>query len=95
VEGTFNFELSTFDSSVESTLEQRVGDLTVRIDRLLCVGFGDCIEMAPDAFEFDAEGIVRFKASIDNVPRERIILACAVCPVDALSVFDAEGRQLV
>jgi ferredoxin len=80
---------------VDNTLERRVGDLTVRIDRLLCVGFGDCIEMAPDAFEFDAEGIVRFKATIDNVGRERLILACDVCPVDALSVFDADGRQLV
>ena len=34
-----------------------VGGLTVAIDRLLCVGFGDCIEEAPDAFEFDDEGI--------------------------------------
>jgi hypothetical protein len=29
------------------------------------------------------------------VDRERILRACDICPVDALSVFDAEGNQLV
>lgn len=75
--------------------ERRIGRLTVRIDRTLCVGFGDCIELAPEAFEFDAEGIVRFREMADIVPRERLILACDVCPVDAITVTDSDGRQLV
>lgn len=83
-------------SEAPAILERRVGDLTVRIDRTLCVGFGDCIEQAPDAFEFDSEGIVRFPmAGIESIERERLILACDVCPVDALSVFDADGVQIV
>jgi ferredoxin len=80
---------------VDSSTERKVGDLTIRIDRLLCVGFGDCIEMAAEAFEFDAEGIVTFRDTIDSVERERLIRACDVCPVDALSVFDGEGNQLI
>lgn len=75
--------------------EQTIGMLTVRIDRTLCVGFGDCIELAPEAFEFDMEGIVRFRETAQIVPRERLILACDVCPVDAIIVTDADGRQLV
>jgi ferredoxin len=75
--------------------ERTIGDLTIRIDRTLCVGFGDCIEMAPDAFEFDDEGIVRFRESALIVPRERLILACDICPVDAITVTDATGAQLV
>lgn len=75
--------------------ERTINGLTIRIDRTLCVGFGDCIELAPEAFEFDAEGIVRFREMAEIVPRERMILACDVCPVDAISVVDSDGRQLV
>lgn len=75
--------------------ERRIGDLTIRIDRLLCVGFGDCIEAAPEAFEFDGEGIVVFKDTADEVERDRLIQACDICPVDALSVFDESGGQIV
>lgn len=75
--------------------ERTINGLTIRIDRTLCVGFGDCIELAPEAFEFDSEGIVRFREMAEIVPRERMILACDVCPVDAISVVDADGRQLV
>ncbi|HEX7120333.1 MAG TPA: ferredoxin [Longimicrobiales bacterium] len=75
--------------------ERQINGLTIRIDRLLCVGFGDCIEAAPEAFEFDDEGIVTFKDTAAEVERERLITACDVCPVDALSAFDENGEQLV
>jgi ferredoxin len=75
--------------------ERTINGLTIRIDRTLCVGFGDCIELAPEAFEFDGEGIVRFREMAEIVPRERMILACDVCPVDAITVVDTDGRQLV
>ncbi|HEX7050452.1 MAG TPA: ferredoxin [Longimicrobiales bacterium] len=75
--------------------ERTIGELTIHIDRLLCVGFGDCIEVAPEVFEFDAEGIVTFRADAAVIERERLIRACDVCPVDALSAFDEDGDQLV
>lgn len=75
--------------------ERLVGGLVVRIDRLLCVGFGDCIEAAPGLFEFDDEGIVAFREDHAEIVRERVLTACDVCPVDALSVHDDAGRQLV
>lgn len=75
--------------------ERMVGDLMIRIDRLLCVGFGDCIEVAPDLFEFDPEGIVAFREPHPEIERERLMTACDCCPVDALSVHDGAGQQLV
>jgi ferredoxin len=66
--------------------------LTVEIDRTLCVGFGDCIELGPDLFEFDDDGIVRFRAGCEATARETLIAACNVCPVDALVVYDAGVR---
>lgn len=75
-------------------ITRRVGDLTVTIDRLLCVGFGDCIDEAPEAFEFDDEGIA-ILTSPGDVERERLLKACEICPVDAITVTDDTGRQLV
>lgn len=80
---------------MQDHIERQVGDLLIRIDRLLCVGFGDCIEVAPELFEFDSEGIVRFRDGGDAVERARLITACDICPVDALVVFDATGAQLI
>jgi ferredoxin len=75
-------------------LERQVGPFTVRIDRLLCVGFGDCIEAAPDFFELDGDGIARFK-DLYECAEEMLMQACRICPVDALTVLDANGVQLV
>jgi ferredoxin len=74
--------------------ERRVGDVLVRVDRGLCVGFGDCVEAAPDAFALDDAGLVVFvrPASVD---RKTLLEACAACPVDALTAWGPDGEQLV
>lgn len=74
--------------------EREVYGLRIRIDRTLCVGFGECVEAAPEAFRLDGQDVVEFAAP-QNVSREELLRACQACPVDALSVFDSEGRQLV
>lgn len=75
--------------------EHRVGDLTIRIDRHLCVGFGDCVERASRAFELDEEQIAVLRDGAEATSREDLIAGCEVCPVDALTVLDADGRQIV
>jgi len=74
--------------------ERRVGGLRVRIDRTLCVGFGDCVEAAPEAFVLDAEGVATFSEP-QRVQRERLLAACEACPVDALTVWDERDAQIV
>lgn len=71
-------------------VERRFGDLVVRIDRTLCVGFGDCVSEAPGTFELDDEGLAVFVGNGD-VPRARLRAACEACPVDALTLHDADG----
>lgn len=75
--------------------ELRVVDLTVRIDRLLCVGFETCVDVAPDLFQLDEEGIAAFHPNPAGVGVDLVLEACRSCPVDALEVFDASGRRLV
>ena len=60
----------------------------------LCVGFGDCVTVAPDLFVLDDEGIAVFREPSGPVEREVLLEACRACPVDALTVQDEDGRQL-
>ncbi len=78
-----------------ASVERRIGDLTVRIDRLLCVGFADCLDEAPEVFILDEEGIAGFTSDAGTTDREQLLKACEACPVEALTVLDAEGRQIV
>ena len=74
--------------------EHQVAGLTVKIDRLICVGFETCVEVAPDLFEMDEEGIAIFTSDTNEVDKETVLEACKECPVDALVVLDASGNQL-
>ena len=74
--------------------EREVGDLRIEIDRAVCVGFGDCVAAAPEAFVLDGQDLATF-ADPDRVPREQLLAACDVCPVDAIIVWDRGGQQLV
>ena len=81
--------------SDDASREERVvGGLRVRIDRTLCVGFGDCVTAAPDAFILDAEDVAVFRAP-EAVDRECLLRACSSCPVDALTVWDENGDQII
>jgi len=67
-----------------------VHGLRLEIDRDLCVGFGDCIDAAPDAFELDDEGIAVFTRP-GCASREELLEACRSCPVDAITARE-DGR---
>jgi len=79
---------------VSNLLERHVHGLRVVIDRDQCVGFGDCVEEAPEGFKLDADTIAVF-VSPEAVERERLLRACDACPVDAITVWDESGKQLV
>jgi ferredoxin len=80
---------------VSDFVEKKIGDLTIRIDRSLCIASSNCINIAGEKFELDNEGIVAFRDDPQPLKREMVIDACASCPVDALTVLDANGTQIV
>lgn len=75
--------------------ERQVANLTVRIDRMLCVGFETCAELAPDLFRLDDDGIAVFQPNATGASKDLVLEACRSCPVDALEAFDASGNRLV
>ena len=74
--------------------ERLIDGLRIVIDRDQCVGFGDCVKEAPEGFKLDEDTIVLF-AEPEVVERERLLRACDACPVDAITVWDESGRQIV
>jgi ferredoxin len=74
--------------------ERTIGDWVVRIDRLICVGFEDCVVCAPEVFRMDGEGIACFTDAKGPVDEARLIDACRACPVDAITINDAAGRPI-
>lgn len=72
----------------------RFGDLIIHIDRTLCVGFGDCVDMAPVVFQLDDEDIAIFDLR-GEITRDALLEACRSCPVDAITVWDEDHRQIV
>jgi ferredoxin len=74
--------------------ERKIGSLTVRIDRSTCIGTSNCAKVAPELFVLDDERIITFLRPATDVAPELAVEACRVCPVDALTALDADGRQL-
>ena len=74
--------------------ERMVQGLRIVIDRSQCVGFGDCVKEAPEGFKLDEETVAVFVAP-ESVERERLLRACDACPVDAITVYDGTGSQII
>jgi ferredoxin len=75
--------------------ERRLSGLTIRIDRRTCIGSGSCVTVAPEVLELDSQMIVAFRSDAAEVPRERLIEACEVCPVDALAATGEDGESVL
>lgn len=80
---------------MENPAERSVAGLTIRIDRGRCIGTANCIKVAPGVFALDNGNVVSFTPASAAIDQARLIDACSVCPVDALSAIDANGHTLV
>ena len=77
------------------TEEHVVSGLTVRIERTICIGSKNCVNLAPEVFELGVDQVARFVEDVQDIERERLIEACRLCPVDALTVLDENGDRIV
>ena len=74
-------------AEADSLVEREVHGVRALIDRDLCVGFGDCVTEAPEAFDLDDEGVA-ILTTHEEASKTRLLDACASCPVDAITVFE-------
>ncbi|MGW1838801.1 ferredoxin [Streptomyces sp. BBFR2] len=70
------------------------GGFLIRVDRLRCVGAGMCAGVAPEEFEVDGAGRARPRRATGHSPGA-LAEAAAMCPVEAITVFEAgSGRRV-
>lgn len=74
--------------------ERRLSELTIRIDRALCVATQNCVHVAPEVFELGVDQIVMFREDAKDIEPDRLVEACLVCPTGALWAFSEDGQQL-
>lgn len=68
--------------------------LSVTINKLRCIGSGDCVETAPTVFELGDDGKSEF-INVSGAPDASIVSAARSCPVKAITVVDEDaGVQL-
>jgi len=79
----------------DDSRERTISGHTVTIDRTLCIGSGNCINLAPEIFLIDEENIVAFQDETPDIDAGRLQEATAICPVDALILTDEDGNQIV
>jgi ferredoxin len=74
--------------------ERRISGLTIAIDRTVCIGSGSCRRVAPEVFDLDSGQIIDFLPDAPDIDRARLIEACRVCPVEALTAIGPDGEPL-
>jgi len=54
------------------------------VDRVLCIGYGECVGEDPDAVALDEDGCSHM--IIASLARPRAERICAVCPTGAIAI---------
>ena len=82
------------EASLDDLRELEIDGLCVKIDRMICVGFEDCIQEAPATFALDGDGVAEFTETAAGTERERLLAAARSCPVDAIVIVDESNNQV-
>lgn len=87
--------------------EGQASNLSVRVDQDLCTGDGLCVQMAPEVFEFDVDGLAYVKdgsGALQTAPgsavpvplglADEVVGAADDCPGNCIHVTGADGRPV-
>ena len=74
---------------------RQIRNLSMRIDRDLCIGAATCIALAPKAWALDDEAKAIILDTCDAESDETLLDAAKGCPVAAIFITDTTtGKQL-
>lgn len=73
---------------------RKIRNLTMRIDRDLCIGAATCVALAPKAWALDEEAKAIILDTSDEESDESLMEAAKSCPVMAIFITDENGKQM-
>lgn len=71
-----------------------VRNLTVRVDKDLCIGAATCVAIAPNTFILDSEAKAIILDTVEQDSDDTILDAARGCPTAAIFVEDDKGNKL-
>ena len=74
--------------------KRKIRNLTMSIDRSLCIGAATCVAIAPKAWVLDDEAKAIILDTADQETDESLLEAAKGCPVMAIFITDETGKQL-
>lgn len=80
--------------SDDPRVKRKIRNLTMRIDRNLCIGAATCVAIAPKAWALDDEAKAIILDTASEETDETLLEAAKGCPVMAISITDDTGKQL-
>src|SRR4051812_7060503 len=60
--------------------------MRVVVDLNRCLGYAQCVFLAPEVFELIGDEMLRYEPNPDPAQRRRVLRAAAACPVRAIAV---------
>lgn len=72
----------------------KVGKLTIKVDRDLCIGAASCVAVAPKTYALDNEAKAIFLPTAQEENQEIQLDAAKACPVAAIIITDENGKQV-
>ncbi len=73
---------------------RKIRNLTMKIDRGLCIGAATCVALAPKAWALDDEAKAIILDTADQETDETLLEAAKGCPVMAIIITDETGKQI-
>ncbi len=65
----------------------------VSVDLNRCQAYAQCCFLAPEVFELRGQEVLLYKPQSDAEQLQRVLRSSAACPVQAISVEDANPRE--
>ena len=67
--------------------------MRIVVDLNRCLGYAQCVFLAPDVFQLNGEEALMYDPNPDDAKRLRVLRAAAACPVQAIEVDRLDGAK--
>jgi ferredoxin len=72
----------------------QVKNLMITVDRNLCIGTQQCVDVAAKTYILDGEGVSSILATADSEEEKLIIEAAQGCPMNAIFITDKDANPV-